>query len=544
MVAVALLLLVAAPLSPRNVAAQEDCQAFAETSRSVCGKFLAYWKEHGGLEQQGFPISQPFQEKSDVDGKTYTVQYFERAVFEDHPELAPPHDILLSLLGSIYYDRKYPTGAPGQKPNESPGSVLFAGTSKRLGGRFLEYWSAHGGLAQQGYPISNEFEEKSELDGNTYTVQYFERAVFEYHPEKQAPYDVLLSQLGTLQYARKYAASPTPGPDAWSELRGRPLSLPHVEPGAACPVTPRQPRASRPPSAQNYYVLGNGPIYPNVTAFGEDTSLKLKPDMLRANGWYVEKVPWLNDSSYVGPVLIRVRQLDGISEARVDMGNAGPKPDVALDAAAPGYFWPGATYVRGPGCYAYQVDGNGFSYVLVFKAVLDNAPATPSPAPDAYAELRQRPLKTQPLASGEACPTSKSRSDVRPGMYVFGSGPVYLQRVPTASDVDGEIGLTPSMYVQHRDAYSIKGPWLSEPEYPGPTLIRGHQLNGDGVIRFDYDQGSFSTEMAHGDSNSRGADAGWSGWASAIWLPGAGCYALQIDGLHFTEVIVLKAVQL
>ncbi|HYP18507.1 MAG TPA: hypothetical protein VEY08_00415 [Chloroflexia bacterium] len=86
-VAVAMLLLsVMAPHAPRNAAAQEDCQAFAETSRTVCGKFLAYWKEHGGLAQQGYPISQPFQEKSDVDGKTYTVQYFERAVFEAHPE--------------------------------------------------------------------------------------------------------------------------------------------------------------------------------------------------------------------------------------------------------------------------------------------------------------------------------------------------------------------------------------------------------------------------------------------------------------------------
>jgi hypothetical protein len=35
-------------------------------------------------------------------------------------------------------------------------------------------------------------------------VQYFERAVFEYHPENAAPYDVLLSQLGTFRYRDKY----------------------------------------------------------------------------------------------------------------------------------------------------------------------------------------------------------------------------------------------------------------------------------------------------------------------------------------------------
>ena len=38
-----------------------------------------------------------------------------------------------------------------------------------------------------------------------YTVQYFERAVMEMHPENKAPFDVLLSQLGTFQYKAKYA---------------------------------------------------------------------------------------------------------------------------------------------------------------------------------------------------------------------------------------------------------------------------------------------------------------------------------------------------
>ena len=33
----------------------------------------------------------------------------------------------------------------------------------------------------------------SDLDGKSYTVQYFERAVFELHPENQPPFNVLLS---------------------------------------------------------------------------------------------------------------------------------------------------------------------------------------------------------------------------------------------------------------------------------------------------------------------------------------------------------------
>jgi methionine-rich copper-binding protein CopC len=187
-----------------TVASQQNCTTFPPTSMTVCGKFLDYWNSHGGLAQQGYPISNEFQEKSDVDGKTYTVQYFERAVFEAHPENQPPYDVLLSLLGDSFYKQKYPNGAPNQTPNTSPGSQLFSQTGHRLGGKFLAYWKNHGGLAQQGYPISDEFQEKSALDGKTYTVQYFERAVFEAHPENQPPYDVLLSQLGTFTFQKKY----------------------------------------------------------------------------------------------------------------------------------------------------------------------------------------------------------------------------------------------------------------------------------------------------------------------------------------------------
>jgi hypothetical protein len=219
MVAAMVLLPVAAPLAPRNAVAQEDCQEFAETGRSVCGRFLAYWKEHGGLAQQGYPINQPLREKSEIDGKVYMVQYFERAVFELHPENQPPYDVLLSLLGNSYYRQKHPGDAPEQQPNYSPGSLFFPETSKRLGGRFLEYWQTNGGLAQQGNPISDEFEERSELDGKTYTVQYFERAVFELHPGNRPPYDVLLSHLGTFQLNRRLATC-----IGHLKLRGKPVA--------------------------------------------------------------------------------------------------------------------------------------------------------------------------------------------------------------------------------------------------------------------------------------------------------------------------------
>jgi iron complex transport system substrate-binding protein len=178
---------------------QGGSRTFPETGKTVRGRFLEYWESHGGLAQQGYPISDEMQDVSLTDGKTYTVQYFERAVFEYHPENRPPYDVLLSLLGVFQYQRKYPEGAPGQKAS-TDNTIRFSQTDHVLGGKFREYWESHGGLAQFGYPISDEFQERSDLDGKTYTVQYFERAVFEYHPENRPPYDVLLSQLGRFEY--------------------------------------------------------------------------------------------------------------------------------------------------------------------------------------------------------------------------------------------------------------------------------------------------------------------------------------------------------
>ena len=124
--------------------------------------FLDYWNQHGGLAQQGFPISDVMGEVSDLDGKTYTVQYFERAVFEYHPEQTDPqYQVLLSQLGTFQYKQKYPNGAPNQQPNQTNGSHLFTETGHWVGGKFLDYWNQHGGLAQQGYPISDEFTEVS-----------------------------------------------------------------------------------------------------------------------------------------------------------------------------------------------------------------------------------------------------------------------------------------------------------------------------------------------------------------------------------------------
>ncbi len=164
---------------------------FSQTSHNVRGYFLKYWQNNGGLAQFGYPISEEFFEGYQ------RVQYFERARLEYHPEFSgSPYQVELSLLGEQTLKqagKNYLTATPVQ----SSQFQYFPQTGHNLGFGFKTYWEQHGGLAIFGYPLSEEISEMSPTDGKLYTVQYFERNRFEYHPEfKGTPYEVELGLLG------------------------------------------------------------------------------------------------------------------------------------------------------------------------------------------------------------------------------------------------------------------------------------------------------------------------------------------------------------
>jgi len=162
---------------------------FPQTEHNLGGDFLLYWQQHGGVRIFGYPVSEPFTERG------YTVQYFERNRFEMHPENQPPYNVLLGRLGADGIGaRVVPTVDPFESGSDHR---YFPETGHSLNFAFLGYWTRNGGLAQFGYPITEELREISPTDGKEYVVQYFERARFEYHPEyKGTDSEVLLSLLG------------------------------------------------------------------------------------------------------------------------------------------------------------------------------------------------------------------------------------------------------------------------------------------------------------------------------------------------------------
>lgn len=169
-------------------------QYFIATGHNLGGAFLTYWKTHGGLAIFGYPISEEFTENG------YTVQYFERNRFEYHPENTnTPYLVQLGLLGHDMTAGRENEAAFKPIPafNSSSNRLYFSATGHSLNYGFKTYWEQNGGLAQFGYPISEEFSEVNPADGKTYTVQYFERARFEYHPEfKGTQYETELGLLG------------------------------------------------------------------------------------------------------------------------------------------------------------------------------------------------------------------------------------------------------------------------------------------------------------------------------------------------------------
>ena len=162
----------------------------------------------------------------------------------------------------------------------------------------------------------------------------------------------------------------------WRELH-RPLDLPQLAAGQACPVSTVDQRVDW----ENAGIfggsgIGRGPAYPGLGTtdpVGHFTA----PD--RVDGLFGQKLFWYVRPSYRGRVLIRGRQLDGAGVVAF-MGTFVPTRRSAELRIKPGdtVEWrgqppgsrgiPTGTLVSGSGCYGVQIDGTRFSRTVVFTA--------------------------------------------------------------------------------------------------------------------------------------------------------------------------------
>jgi len=198
----------------------ESWTYFPETSHYLAWGFRDFWERSGGLPVFGYPLTEEYIETNADTGTDYTVQFTERQRFEWHPENGgTPYQVLLGRLG---YEQAADLGLLDEEPfryrgdDEGPdaGCIYFPETGHYTCDDFVFYWRQHGlemgdpgisyreSLALFGYALSEPFM-TTNSDGDTVWTQYFERAVFELHPENVYPYRLLLRRLGAEDLAQR-----------------------------------------------------------------------------------------------------------------------------------------------------------------------------------------------------------------------------------------------------------------------------------------------------------------------------------------------------
>ncbi|MEM8530905.1 MAG: hypothetical protein AAGF95_08680 [Chloroflexota bacterium] len=156
---------------------------------SIDTRLRSTWDARGGLDIFGFPVTEAVLLESGI-----TVQYFERARIEYHPDLAGTEfEVLIGLLGVELGYRVPPSVLNVDDLDDDDALWYYPETGHVIGESFRSYWLDRGGLALFGYPISAVVVE------NGREVQYFERSRMELWPENSGtPYEIQLGFLGLL----------------------------------------------------------------------------------------------------------------------------------------------------------------------------------------------------------------------------------------------------------------------------------------------------------------------------------------------------------
>ena len=159
-------------------------------------------------------------------------------------------------------------------------------------------------------------------------------------------------------------------------LTSRPLHLPRLGPGGRCPVSSGSAVAN---SSFNGVALGSGPVKVLLSDRGDIRRGQVRLGTSGGHGWFAMQTLWFATHAYRGPFAVRAARIgtQGPIEVRPDGSGLGPGSGPLVVPAGPtpnsqgGYRTvPGSTWVKSPGCYAWQVDGRGFSEVIVVNVAL------------------------------------------------------------------------------------------------------------------------------------------------------------------------------
>jgi hypothetical protein len=178
----------------KTFAQDSDVIYFPQTDHSVSGEFLEKFNSVSEpVEVFGYPITEAIVAIGNSPFANRQVQYFQRAIFEYHPENAPGHQVQLVPLGKQIFEKAVVTPYQTLTPNH-PACQSFTNSTYQVCYAFLSFFRAKGGEAVLGAPISEMVWENERI------VQYFEYARIEWRPEKAPGHRVVLTNLGELYF--------------------------------------------------------------------------------------------------------------------------------------------------------------------------------------------------------------------------------------------------------------------------------------------------------------------------------------------------------
>lgn len=143
------------------------------------------------------------------------------------------------------------------------------------------------------------------------------------------------------------------------------------------------------------------------------------------------------------------------------------------------------------------------------------------------------------LRRGQQCPASVGTSVETKvvGGIALGAGPV---RVIVASEGDLRRGVGVLSASSEPGWVALKTLWFSLPSYQGPFVIRAQRLDGAGEVGLG--EGATVAPLVVPPGPTLNGGNGYRTAPGGLWVGSAGCYGWQVDGLHFSEVVVVKAV--
>lgn len=173
--------------------------------------------------------------------------------------------------------------------------------------------------------------------------------------------------------------------------------------------------------------------------------------------------------------------------------------------------------------------------------------------PPTYDRLQSRPL-CLPRMPPDTCRMKPELSPAtanvpgRLGEAALGDGPVYVSFRGIPRHLDAlparKNGLAPSRWRVGRTV------WISAPAYRGAVLVRGARVDGRGRLGFGVTAVPAWELVPGGKWEERSmtfrrwqgaAQRGWRFAVARMRVRARGCYAVQIDGLSFSDVIVFSA---